>query len=411
MVKTFLKATAALCVAVQLCASVIPASADVTNALATGVVSGANTAIRNVLDQPVAPQQKKQQESLQDGTIAQVPPVNQQPVGGQQQQGLPTGFSYFVDASVAYPYGNIGTYGKKWLPGGVDAMAAYGFNPTQRLVASYYELQHYPVGFNSGQTSLYLPPAFPQSPGVNPACVDLGGATSSTCAGISQQIDVTTKDRFLLLSFEQLLVVGTMKGRPIPVVVTPTYVSRWSTVGGSPFTKSDVVPFVDANGNIHTDLHTRTAQYDSLAFTFPFLKTPKMFGTMTVSPTVLSHLNGVNQENAIQLYQILYLEYNYNKNLRFFFEPQESRDYLPTDPYAQHLFAYFLGATERVGKMGYVQLVLNSGGPSNYSPYGVKYLQCTALPCSSNTVPAIGGLKATQLQLQFGIGSPVVLPF
>jgi hypothetical protein len=136
-----------------------------------------------------------------------------------------------------------------------------------------------------------------------------------------------------------------------------------------------------------------------------------MFGTLTLAPTVLSHLNGVNQQNAIQLYQIAYLEYNYNKNLRFFFEPQESRDYLPTDPYAQHLFAYFLGATERVGKMGYVQLVLNSGGPTNYSPYGVKYLQCTALPCSSNTVPAVGGLKATQLQLQFGIGSPVVLPF
>lgn len=409
MLKTFLKTSAALCIAVSFCASVIPASADTSGAMASGIVSGANTAIRNVLEHPET-LQSKHKDSL-PGAVAQVPPVNQQPVGGRQSEGLPTGFTYFADVSVAYPFGNIGVYGKKWLPGGVDAMLSYGFNPTQRVVASYYELQHYPVGFNSGQVNEYLPPGFPPTPGVNPSCIDLSGATSATCAGIPSPIDVTTKDRFLLLSFEQLLVVGTMKHRPIPVVVTPTYVSRWSTVAASPYSNSDVVPFVDQNGIAHTNIHTRTAQYDSVAFTFPFLKTPKMFGTFTLAPTILTHLNGVNQQNATQLYQILYLEYNANKNLRFFLEPQESRDYLPTDPYAQHLFAYFLGATQRIGKNGFVQLVLNSGGPTNYSPYGVKYLQCYALPCSQNTIPAVGGLKATQLQLQFGIGSPVVLPF
>jgi hypothetical protein len=96
---------------------------------------------------------------------------------------------------------------------------------------------------------------------------------------------------------------------------------------------------------------------------------------------------------------------------RLFLEPQVSRDYLPTDPYPQHLAAYFAGITERVGRGGFVQLVYNEGGPTNYSPYGIKYFQCYALPCSANTVPAQGGLKASQLQLQFGIGSPVVLPF
>jgi hypothetical protein len=64
-----------------------------------------------------------------------------------------------------------------------------------------------------------------------------------------------------------------------------------------------------------------------------------------------------------------------------------------------------------VGPIGFVQLVLNSGGPSNYSPYGVKQLNCLRLPCSQNTLPMVGGLKATQLQIEFGIGSPSVIQF
>jgi hypothetical protein len=79
------------------------------------------------------------------------------------------------------------------------------------------------------------------------------------------------------------------------------------------------------------------------------------------------------------------------------------------DPYPQHLFTYFTGVSQTVGKNGFIQFVLNGGGPTNYSPYGVKQLNCLALPCSSNTLPQIGGLKATQLQIQFGIGSPSVI--
>lgn len=410
MLKTLFRTSAAALIAASFGLSAVPVSAGTTEAFASGIVSGANTAIRNVMDAPKPQPQTTFKDGLPAGSIAQVPPISQQPIGGKAEAGLPTGFTYFADLSVAYPYGNIGKFGKKWLPGGGDVALAYGFNPQQRLVASYYELQHYPVGFNSGQVPLYLPAGFPPTPGINPTCVDLGGTSSSTCQGIASPIDVTTKDRFVLLSFEQLVQLGTMKGRPIPMVITPTYVMRWSTVAASN-NKSDVVAFVDGNGIPHTDIHTRTAQYDSLAFTFPFLKTPKMFGTFTYAPTVLAHLAGLNQQNAIQPYQILYLEYNATKDLRLFLEPQVSRDYLPADPYAQHLFAYFLGATHRLGKQGFVQLVLNSGSPTNYSPYGVKYLQCFALPCSSNTIPAVGGLKASQLQLQFGIGSPTVLPF
>jgi hypothetical protein len=405
MLKTLTRTGAALLVAVSFGLSVVPAQADNSEALAAGVVSGANTAIRNAMDHQAQPKTVTKRQDGQSPTVAQVPPVNQQPVGPAVQQGLPTGFTYFADFSVAYPFGNIGDK-TNWLQGGGDGMLSYGFSPTSRVVASYYELQHYPQGFNSGTVPLYLPPGFPAS-----SCVSLSGKPAGSCSGISPTLDLTTKDRFLLLSYEQMFWLPKVAGRSIPVVVTPTYVSRWSSINQSGVAGSDVVPFVSPiNGQPVTDVATRSAQYNSVAVTVPFLKTPRMFGTFTVAPTWLTHLNGVNQTNTAQLYQILYLEYNINQNLRLFLEPQSSRDYLPTDPYPQHLAAYFFGATQRVGKYGFVQAVLNSGGPTNYAPYGVKYLQCYALPCSANTVPALGGLKATQLQLQFGVGSPVVLP-
>jgi hypothetical protein len=405
MLKSLTRASTALLVALSFGFSVVPAQADQSGALATGVVSGANTAIRNAMDQQAQPKTATKRQDSTQSTVAQVPPVNQQPVGGPAQAGLPTGFNYFADFSIAYPWGNIGTASGKWLQGGVDGMASYGFSPTSRVVASYYELQHYPYGFNSGTVPFYLPAGFP-----NAACQSLGKTAVGSCPGTNPQLDLTTKDRFLLLSYEQLFLVGNIGGRALPIVVTPTYVSRWSTINQSG-NGTDVVPFVNPiNGQPVTGVPTRTAQYDSVAVTVPFLKTSRMFGTFTVAPTWLTHLNGVNQSNTAQLYQVLYLEYNVNRNLRFFLEPQASRDYLPTDPYPQHLNAYFLGATQRLGKAEFIQVVLNSGGPSNYSPYGVKYLQCYGLPCSSNTVPALGGLKATQLQVQFGFGSPVVLP-
>lgn len=394
MVRTFLRTSAALALIALL--GTAPAFADPMGPFGA-TVSGANTAIKNAMIH------------LPDGTMAQVPPVTQQPVGGATPAGLPAGFTYTLDFSVAHALGNVGGKGK-WLPGGMDAVVGYGFDPTTRIVANYYELQHYPAGFNSGQVGLFLPPGFPSNPGVNPSCVDLTGASSATCTGINPQIDVTTKDKFALLMFEKLFTLGKIGSHSVPVVITPTYVSRWSTVAASNG-NGDVVPFVDLNGVPHTNVNTRTAQVYSLAVTLPFLKTPKMFGTFTLAPSWLVHTAGLNQQNKAQLYQILYLEYTPTNTTRIFFEPQSSRDYLPADTYAQHLNAYFLGVSQQVGKMGFVQVVLNSGGPSNYSPYGVKQLNCLALPCSKNTLPTVGGLKATQIQLQFGIGSPSVIQF
>jgi hypothetical protein len=389
MLKTFLRVPTATLVAVAFAFTAIaPAHADTAEALSSSVVPGANAGIKAAMTKP------------KTVTVAQVPPVTQQPIGGSAATGLPVGFTYFADFSVAYPFGNVGTTGKAWLPGGVDASAGYGFNATTRLVASYYELQHYPVGFNSGTVPLYLQ----------------GYATpiGSVNLGTSQpQINVTTKDRFTLLMLEKLINLGNVKGHDIPIVITPTYVARTSIIAASP-TGDDRVGFEPGapNGFALTNIYTRTAQYYSVAFTLPFLKTPKMFGTVTAAPTWLVHRAGLNIDNHVQLYQIAYLEYTPTDSLKFFIEPQASRDYLPTDPYAEHNFAYFLGASQRVGKQGFVQLVLNSGGPSNYSPYGVSALTCQTLPCSTSAVyPTVGGLKATQIQVQFGIGSPTVLPF
>lgn len=390
MVRTLVR-TAAAFVLAAVCTGIVPAYADTADAIANNIVEQANIGLKNAMNAHKAP----------GDILAQVPPVRQQPVS--TQQGLPTGFTYTFDLSVAKPFGNIGNK-TNWLPGGVDAVLGYGFNPTTRVVASYYEIQHYPVGFNSGTVPIFLQ-GLPNPIG----CVDLAGGTANGCSPISNPIDVTTKDRFILLNFEKLFFIGKGKNQ-IPIVVTPTYVARTSKIASSP-TNDDRVPFM-YNGKPMLGVRTRTSQVQALAVTLPFLKTPKMFGTFTVAPSWLVHTAGVNQENHAQLYQILYLEYNLNADTKFFFEPQSSRDYLPADTYAQHLNAYFLGASQRVGKYGFVQLVLNSGSPSNYSPYGVSALTCQqAGNCAATTIPTVGGLKATQLQIQFGVGSPSVLPF
>jgi len=88
MLKTLARTAAAL-LALAVGFGTAPAFADTSEALASGVVSGANAGIKNAMTAPQAP------------TVAQVPPVSQSPVGGAV--GLPTGFGYTADFSVAYP--------------------------------------------------------------------------------------------------------------------------------------------------------------------------------------------------------------------------------------------------------------------------------------------------------------------
>ena len=354
--------------------------ADVGDPIATHIVPAANIAIKTAM--PV-------KNAAPVDTIGQAPPPPEAP---KAQPGFPKGFTYTADVSVAYPFGNIGTYGRKWLPGGMDAVAAYAFSTRFRFQVAYYELQHYPVGFNSGRVPLFVQGLAPPV-----GSVDLANNPTGP-------VDVTVKDRYLLLYASQLFLLG-----KVPLVVTPTYVSRWASIGASNG-NADVIPF-EFNGFPYYGIKARTSQINAVAFTLPVLSTPKMFGTLTLAPAWLTHLNGVNQTNHWQLYQILYLEYNPDKRNKFFFEPLASRTYLPTDPYPQHLNTYFLGYSYKFTPQTFIQFVLNGGGPSNYSPYGITALWCQRLPCTApgNTIPQLGGLKSTQLQIQFGIGSPSVI--
>jgi len=412
MLKSLVRTGAAFLVAVSFGLQALPASADgIADAMSQSVVQGANTGIKAAMDAQQQKQTKTQQETQKSDAgspVAQVPPIQQAPVS--QGMGLPTGFTYTADISTAWPMGNIGVTGHNWLPGGVDLVAAYGFNPTTRLVAQVYQLQHYPVGFNTGQVPVYLR-GF-----ANPiGCASLDNTTGPTGACTPTNINVATKDSINLFNFEKLFLIGGLPGgRKLPIVVSPTYVARLSKISESAG-NADIVPFAidPPDGPTYYNVHTRSAQMYSLAVTLPFLKTPKMFGTFTAAPTTLVHLGGANIENHIQIYQILYVEYHPYQKLNFFLEPQSSRDYLPTDQYAQHLIAYFAGAQWKFNDYSFFQLTLNSGGPTNEGAYGVHAIMCDNLgqAATGNCPVNIGGLKATQIQFSYGIGSPSVIPF
>jgi len=406
MLQPLLRTVAAIATIAIFCLAALPAHADgLADIYQQTIVPGANTAISNAMEQTRKEQQARRQQAA-PGTVAQVPPVPQEPVS--QQVGLPQGLTYTADLSMAVPFGNIGSFGRQgWLYGGGDALLAYGFNPTTRLVASMYQLQHWPYGFNSGFAPVYLA-GFRNPVG----CADLSGANG--CGpGTGRNINVRTKDTFGVFMLQKMFVIRSDKlPGPVPIVITPTYVARGGQIGFAPH-NNDVVPFTYnlPDGPV-VNIPVRTAQYYAVAITLPFLKTPKMFGTFTVAPQWLVHTAGANVGNSMQLPQVIYLEYTPFHGTTLFVEPQSARDYLPTDPYPEHLFAYFLGASQRLSKYAFVQLVLNSGNPTNRGPDGVVGIKClTVQQILSNACGlAIGGLKATQLQLSFGIGSPNVFP-
>jgi hypothetical protein len=394
--------------ALTVIASALPALADGTeNVYQQSILPGANTAIKNFLDQQQAAREKaRRQASATSPNVAQVPPVSQQPIG--PVIALPgERFTYTAALSAANPYGNIGSYGKGWLMGGTDLSVGYHFNWSTRLIVSMFQLQHWPEGFNSGLAPVYLA-GFRNPVG----CADLSDGTA--CGpGTGRNINVATKDTFGVFMLNKLFVIKSDKlPGPLPIVITPTYVARGGLIAFAPG-NNDVVPFTYnlPDGPVE-NIPVRTAQYYAVAITLPFLKTPKMFATFTVAPQWIVHTAGANVGNSMQLPQVLYLEYTPTHTTTLFFEPQSARDYLPTDPYPEHLFAYFLGVSQRLTKYSFVQAVLNSGGVTNQGPDGIVGIKClTAQQAINNACGlAIGGLKATQLQLEFGIGSPNVFP-
>lgn len=230
---------------------------SVAHAISSAVVTPANGALR--------------------GIMAQAVPIGE-PEKPLSAPGLPTGLNYTVDLSAAFPYGDTG--GNSRLPGGTDAVLGYGFNKQFRVQAGYYELQEYPIGFNTGVVPVNL-----QGFGPPVGVQNLANVPS----------DVAVKNKVFTANLQTLFLIG----KKLPVIFTPTYISRRGTVGGH----TDET-LVEINGFPQT-VHTRTVQSYILPLTLPFLATPRMFGTLTAGPTWNVNTNGANAAgNSAQIFEL-----------------------------------------------------------------------------------------------------------
>jgi hypothetical protein len=350
------------------------ASADpgIARALGSSVVVPATTAMNNHAD---------------PWSLAQAKPIGEleRPLS---EPGLPTGFTYTLDWSAAFPLNGNGKFNVK-LPGGMDAVAGYGFNRHVRVQAGYYELQEYPTGFDQGRVPVYLQ--------------GVSSPISSADLFAAQQ-DITVKNKIFVLNFQALFTIA----KKFPVVITPTYIARTGTIGGHSDETEIMVDGFPQSAKI------RTFQEELIAVTVPFLSTPRMFGTYTIAPQWLLHPTGANVENHAQLFQLLYLEYRVTPKATLFFQPSLLQNYTPTDVYASHIPTVVTGANYKTTKNTFLQFVVSGGTPTNPldGKIGVISVTCqTVQGCASNqVVPRIGGLKAAQYQLMFGIGSPSVIP-
>jgi hypothetical protein len=313
------------------------------------------------------------------------------PVGSPKRPlsspGLPTGFAYTLDASIAFPYGHTGS--KSELPGGIDAVLSYGFSKHTRLQAGYYEFQEYPFSFNTGTVPVYLQGL--SSP--------VGLADLST-----QPIDVTTKNKILTIVSQNLFLIG---GK-LPIVISPTYLTRTANVGGH-----GDAQLIEVNGFPQT-AHLRSSQEYLLPLTIPFLASPRFFGTLTAAAQWNVNLNGANvAPNHAQIFEELYIEYRLNRSTTVFAQPSRLVQYFAIDPDPEYVPTLLFGISHRFTKQTFVQMLGSTGGASNRAHPGITSLTCQQISpagACALTAPAIGGLHASQVQIQFGIGSPSVIP-
>lgn len=313
------------------------------------------------------------------------------PVGARQRPltspGLPTGLTYTLDASIAFPYGQNGS--KAELPGGIDAVLGYGINRYHRIAAGYYEFQEYPFGFNTGTVPVYLQ----------------GLSSPVGTADLSRQpIDAASKNKIVTLVAQNLFLIG---GK-FPIVISPTYLARTANVGGHGDTQ-----LVEINGFAQT-VRLRTSQEYLLPLTIPFLASPRFFGTLTAAVQWNVNLNGANSApNHAQIFELLYLEYRAGRSTTFFVQPSRLVQYFAIDPDPEYVPTLLFGVSHRFTKNTFVQMVGSTGGASNRSAPGITSITCQQIAPNGScavSAPAISGLHASQVQIQFGIGSPSVIP-
>ena len=376
-------ACAFICAAVAI--APLPARADFSEAgaIRAGLLQPANAELQRIVQEN---KEYKEDASRDAQTVAQANPVGtpQRPL---RKPGLPGGFTYNLDYNIAWPTNNPGFNVN--TPGGMDAGVGYGFSRTNRAQVGYYEIQQVPLGFSNVTVPFYLQGL------TGPGSVPVQTANTGV-------VDVTTKDKILTVVDQNLFELG-----KLPVVISPSYLAHWAYVFSCG--KCDTANY--EFGGFPTSSHLRTEQEWLLPVTLPFLATPRMFGTMTFAPQWLVHPAGVNQTNHVQLFYLAYLEYHASKSTTFFVQPSRLIIYDPDFAYPQHTPTLIYGLSHHFTKRTYMQWTVLTGGPSNYNQLGITSLTCQALPCAPSQVyPSFGGLKATTVQLQFGIGSPTVIP-
>ena len=350
------------------------ATADEAAVYSTSIVRSANIALRNAL-------RNDRQMTAQARPIGET----EKPLSAP---GLPGGFTFQYDLSMAKSLGNTGY--RNGLPGGMDGLIGYGFTPNFRLQAAYYDFQEYPLGFDTGTVPLYLQ----------------GVAAPIGSTDLAQRpIDVTTKNNVVVLEAQTLFTIA----HRLPIVITPTYIARSGTLGGH----SDLTQ-IEVNGYPMT-VPLRHVQYYLVALTIPLLSSPRFFGSVTVAPQWNVSLNGAQSTNRAQLFELAYLEFRATKHVTLFVQPSRLVNNLPNDVTPQFIPTFIYGAAYKFDKYAFVQLVASTGTPSNRSQLGItavtlQQVPGNAPPTPSQVAPTIGGLKATQIQLQLGIGSPSVLP-
>jgi hypothetical protein len=332
----------------------------------------------------------------------------------------PEGFDYTVDFSVAWPFGNTGapkTYG---LPGGMDGIFRYTWGESSRLSVGWYDLQEYPIGFDTGVVPLYLQGVatpigpLPCSASVPAGCVNLATPPVG---------NVGIKNKIVIAHFDQVFWTKLL-GQDFPLIVSPTYTQRWGTIGGG----DDLLP-VEIDGFPY-EVHYRTGSFGAIGLTFPvpLLTQPRrgLVTTYTIGPQWLMNLQGANVNNHAQLVQILHTVWHPTRQIQIDLQPSLYPNFLPTDKWPQHYFtmiysaAYSFGYDQRDpwGRpltrhlIPFIQATVSMGGAINIAPYGITALYCQQLPCTSASqlVPALGGNHAAQFQLKFGIGRPSVIP-
>lgn len=318
--------------------------------------------------------------------MAQAEPVGT-PHRPLRSPGLPTGLTYTLDASIAFPYGQTGSSAN--LPGGIDAVLGYGINKFHRVQAGYYEFQEYPFGFNTGTVPVYLQ----------------GLSSPVGTANLSgQPVDAATKNKILTLVSQNLFLIG---GK-LPVIISPTYLARTANVGGHGDTQ-----LVEINGFPQT-VHLRSSQEYLLPLTVPFVASPRFFGTLTAAAQWNVNLNGANAApNHAQIFELLYLEYRASRSTTVFVQPSRLVQYFAIDPDPEYVPTLLFGISHKFTKNTFVQMLGSTGGASNRKHPGITSITCQQIAPNGScaiSAPAVSGLHAAQVQIQFGIGSPSVIP-